>query len=663
MPAVSQRQLTPDQKGMRPGQALHDLLLTRVRACVDLAKRHVSTRHAHFSQIEALRLSYADPAEVNDEGQLTNLHARKVVVPFTGPAIQSQICYWFGTFTGRDHLIPLQASNPAHDKAAQAAEAVLDKKLMLDGMEPKLWQWITDAAWFGQGQMHPLWKTEHQEVVEHYRQPLLDFLGRPIGETQFDKRVWRVRREGPVNSALDPYLYLPDPRVSSVDPQKGEFVAFQDWVSWTKLVSQQEDQGYFNLHHMPPRQTTSISERRTSSPREYEFSSDFVDADDQGYVTLSVVYLWLIPARTKAGNFALGDSSHPEIWQVVVANGSTIIGCKPYPGRLFPIAVMDTNFDAHRQYNPGDPAMCWALQKAADWYFNARAANLRAGLYNALAYDASAVDEEDVYNVEPALRIPVRADGRPLSEKIQQLRWVDTTTPFSGATGELGELIKLQTGAVDIFQGKHEPGATTLGENSMLMAQAQGRVGMRGRVMWQQGLKPWGEMLVTDLQEHMTTEGFYRIVGDAARDWEDLQAGRARITPDMIQGELEIAPADLTMPAQRERWAALWKELAMDVAKSQTLSREFDLGEMVEEIARLAGLADVKRFRRKPQAALQEIAGQGGGLPRPPVQTQVLPDEEVQRRAQAGDLVPLTGDGGPEAALLARMARMAGGAR
>jgi len=626
---------------MRPGQPLHDEVKKRLSGYIDLARRHAQDRWSALDVCDALYRNYADPEEVDDEGRKKNPYPRSTVVGFSYAAIQTLVSYWFNSFTSQASLIPVYAPDPADDRAAEAAEAVLHEKLMLDGFEVMLWQWLLDAARYGQGRVHSTWQTEHEQVVERSMVYTASLFGMQGPGRMVERTGWRTASEGPATWVIPPRQYLPDPRVSTADPQRGEFVAYESWLSWHQLKSRQREAEYFNLEQVTQRKSSWVGTPTapyTTAPTDYAISHEYATEDDKGYLKIEALYVRLVPSEWKGGGQALGSGTEPEIWLLALANDDTVIQARPFDGSAFPIGVMDANLDLHALWNPSDIEVVQGISEHVNWLYNARQANLRMGIYHAIAYDEDAVEAEDIYTIEPGIRIRLKnLQGRPLSQVLTQLPWHDVTANFVGDIEGGGNLIKLILGAPDVMQGMAMGRATSATEVSILMKQAQGRAGARGRLMWLQGVMPWARMLLREMQTHLTEEKFVRIVGDAARHWgEMLQQGRALVGPGMIQGELRVQPGDFSAPMDRDGMAQKWMQAAMTVAKDATLSQRYDWVEMFQRAAELSGMRNIEDFVLHTPAA--------------PVQ--VMPDEQVLDQAERGNLAPVAGDGGPEAAVM-----------
>jgi hypothetical protein len=634
--------------GMRPAMPLHQYCLRRLNGMIDMAIRYTQTRHDQYTAIEQLWLNYVDPDELAADGSPKSPNKRAVVIPFTYASCQTIVSHIYGSYTSRPVLLPLRAIPPEHDRAAEALEAVLERKHLHDLSSVRLRCWIEDATKYGQGRFQSAWDTQREKVMETLRVPLAGMLGMQASPEwpmygSIQRESERVKKEGPINLNIPPRDYLPDPRVPGWDPQAGEFVAVRTVKSKGYLKRRQRENVYFNVD-----QVSGTGDSREGTGRELVPSmSDLAGMEawpaDDPPTLLHQLEVRLVPADWKADDGStLGSSQSEQIWLFTIANKATIIQAEPMPNRhgRFRVAVMDAAIDVHGLFSPSYPEIVRGVQEYADYAFNSRMANIRMGLLMAFLYDPELVEEDDVYSTQAGLRLRIKPDSkkpyRSLSEAIHQMPVSDFTQGLLTDIAASGGMIEQTLGAVAALQGKETPGSRSATEMAGIIRSAQNRVGQVGALMWDQGVVPWAMMEISDAQQFMSEGGYVRLSGDARRRWAAETGGRVMVGPDEIQGEIEIAPVDVTMPVDPQAEGALWLKLAMGVAKDARLSARYDAEEMFEEGARKLGAANIDDFKRQN-----------------PVEAQVMPDEQVMDQVQRGNLVPQQAPEDPMAALMA----------
>jgi len=633
-------------EGMRPDQDLHEQTKARLLALKQHAEKAVLRRHSVYDDLELLYLNYADPDVLADDGTPLNPQKRSIVVPATYAAIQTLCAHIYATWTARSVLLPLQAFPPTEDAAAEALEAVLEAKHVDDMTAVKLWGWLLDAFKYGRGAILPTWQTEEEDYVETVSVPLPGVLGGLLPPARVQRRGRRVKQEGPVNVNIPPRALLTDPSVPSWEPQRGRFVAMKSRRSFAELFDLEAQGIYFNVKAIPKSQPQGLETARRADSAvygqtAYELTNPLA-TDDLTIVDLVSFWVKLIPQM-----WGLGDSRRTEIWVFVLANDAVIIRAEPLDNAhgKFPIAVMDSCLDVHAAVSAGHIELAKGIQEHIDFLYNTRQANIRLGLYMAFLYDPRFVEEADLLSTQPGLRMRLRGDllaGQPrsMTEIVHQLDVRDVTASFLGDIGLQAQMLKQTLGAPDVLQGLPTEERHSATEMGGVIQHARTRAGQLGALMWGQGVVPWGMLEISDCQQYLSVEEYYRLSEEAARNWESTR-GYALVGPAAVQGKVKVAPVDVTMPVGREQMGPIWAQLLMALAKSP-LAAQYDLGGMFEQMAAAMGLKNIGDYRRKS-----------------PIQTQVMPDEELKAEVGRGNLVPTEVEAGPMAAALAGL-RMGG---
>jgi hypothetical protein len=628
---------------MRPKQALHEYVLMRLLEFVTVAERYSQTRHSQYDAIERLWLNYVSPDELGPEGQPKTPNKRAVVVPFTYAACQTVVSHIYGAFSSRPVLLPLRAVAPENDRRAEALEAVLEAKHVRDLTSVRLRALIEHGVKYGQGRFQSNWQTERESVIETLEVPLAGMLGMPWPMYQrIKRRTERVKREGPVNLNIPARDYMPDPRVPGWNPQAGEFVCVRTVKSKSYVTGKQRQGVYFNTGDIGVATADRPSTGRDSVPNQSDLAGPEAYPASDPPVTLYQLEVRLVPADWKAEDGrALGSKRTEEIWLFTIANKAVVIQAEPMPNRhgQFRVATVDAAIDVDALFSPSFPEITQGMQEYSDFALNSRMANIRMGLLMAFLYNPEFVEEDDVYSQQPGIRMRVKPEAvgrlRSLSEAIHQLPVNDITQGLLQDIAAAGGMIEQTLGATSALQGMPTATARSATEMQGVIRGGQMRVAEIAALMWAQGVVPWGMLEISDAQQFLSEQGYVRLTGDARRRWPGAGDGRVMVGPDEIQGEVEISPVDLRMPVDPQAEGRMWMGLAMAVTKDARLNARYDAVEMFEEGARKLGAVNIGDF-----------------INQQPMQTQVMPDEQVIDQAERGNLVPQPGAGSPFEALL-----------
>ena len=138
-------------------------------------------------------------------------------------------------------------------------------------------------------------------------------------------------------------------------------------------------------------------------------------------------------------------------------------------------------------------------------------------------------------------------------------------------------------------------------------------------------------MLASHTQQLMEEELFVALTGE----WrETLMANypgaeRLAITPKDIQVNFDVVVKDGTISTPD--YLSAWTDVFKIVAENPLLSQRFDIVNIFKHLAKLTGAKDVDRFEAQPAPAMQG---------------QVMPDEQVMREAERGNLINMEQMGG-----------------
>jgi hypothetical protein len=132
--------------------------------------------------------------------------------------------------------------------------------------------------------------------------------------------------EGNALSNIDPYMWLPDPSVSSVDIQKGEFVGWVDRTNYMALLSEEAepDSRLFNVKYLKTRKdkrsTLALdqSDRQLKHGGSTEINRSMTDTVNP--VDRIRMYITLIPK-----DWQLSTYEYPEKWYFELAADDVII--------------------------------------------------------------------------------------------------------------------------------------------------------------------------------------------------------------------------------------------------------------------------------------------------------------------------------------------------
>ena len=627
-------------KEIRYNDPLHNKIITAIRARYDLSVRNMSKKYEEYREAEERAVMYLPETENDslrkvkrDQGvpQFTT-----VQIPYSYATALAAHTYWASVFLARNPALQYTARHGEPQMHVQAVEALMDYQLQVGKMLAPYYIQLWDVAKYGIGVLWNYWDVEKVNAAQIIEVPET-YLGIPIpGKTKKQKVIRKMTAyEGNRLRNVKPQGFYPDPRVPITQVQEGEFVGCDYDVGWNTLVKGRESGRYFNVEHVRTKTQKMVRgsgwlyrDRGSSAidlPEDADRQSSYgaSNVNEVGFVTLLEMYIELIPK-----DWELGESRSPEIWLFTIANDQVIVEARPH-GALhgkFPVSVLGYEIDGYVQHPRGMMEQLDPLNHTMEWLLNTHFYNVRSTLNNQWIVDPARVVMKDVTNPNPGkiIRLTEAAYGTDVRQAIQQLPVQDVTTGHLRDANIVMELIQRVSGVTDNIMGMvNQGGRKTATEVRTSSSFGINRLKTQAEY-WSAG--DWGtlaQIMLQNTQQYYDGEKQFKIVGDLANWAGDKYV---RVTPEDIMGFYDFVPVDGTMPIDRYAQANLWREILMGIQKMPQIAQSYDISGIFAWMAQLAGLKNINQFR-----------------------VQVLPDDQLQGAAAAGNVVPMGGANGPGA--------------
>jgi hypothetical protein len=345
--------------------------------------------------------------------------------------------------------------------------------------------------------------------------------------------------------------------------------------------------------------------------------------------------------------WGLSASSYPEIWWFTWANDAVIIRAHkcPYAHQQFTYSVAESDPDMHSAFNPGIIESLEGLQRYMDWMYNVHLTSLQKHLNDALIFAPALVEESDLTNPGAARHVRLTTAGEELimsggyniNQFVHQLPLQDVTSPHLSAVTSLFQLGQRMTAANDPQMAMPTEGKHTLGEIQTITASSSQRLAITARLIDEMAIQPLAKRAISNRQQFTTMEQYFRIVGEDA----DMAAVQHIVANrKSVIGNFDYMPVDGALPADPQRAAQTWFQIAENVARYVPLMQQMgitppdgmvpDVNAILREGFKNMGVRNLDKFYTQ--------------LPPPP---QVVPDEQVAQGAADGNLAPVGPDGMP----------------
>lgn len=159
------------------------------------------------------------------------------------------------------------------------------------------------------------------------------------------------------------------------------------------------------------------------------------------------------------------------------------------------------------------------------------------------------------------------------------------------------------------------------------MQSTMNRMERMAKVVGEMAMNPLAYLLAFHTQQLMSEDTYIKIVGDWVTDLQSeyKPEQKVKVSPFDILVEFDAIPRDGSLPYDVSGISERWVNLYQVLAQNPQVGAQFDMVRIFKHIARLMGAKDINSFAQKQQQ----------------MQTQVMPDQQVQGQVQQGNLVPV----------------------
>lgn len=650
----------PIEQRLDPESQFHATIVQRIRARLQLSYRNRSLRYDDWDRVDEHRRLYVNqnrPArkgnKQNDVTMREMPFDRAIVIPASYAIHEARKAQLFKQFMARSPLIQLDGVAMEDVKPAKLMEIKLAYDFAQSNGPLGLYALLQDTDAYGQGIVYDHWDEVYGWAqVQPPVNPMTQALAQlgvnipPPAATSNWQPIKQFTRWVPV----DPYMFWPDPRVSAINMQEGEFVGHRAFRSFLWLLERSQDNGgvYFNLDQLRRGGTRGMADSRIANRNRISTEQQFslrdslgVDEKDKGYVVLDHFQVKLIPKE-----WELGTGTQPEVWWFTMADERYIVRAhkSAYRHNEFTYGVAEAQPDPHQLTNPGIVENMDGLQRTVDWLVNSRVDNVRKFLNDMLIFSPELVEQEDIENPGPARWIRLTEQGTQaamqglgIDAMIKQFPVQDVTSAHFDVAQYLSDMMTRLGGASDSMQGQVTGERKTLGEINEVLSGSTDRIAMTAHLIDAMAIRPLAMRAISNAQQFYSLNQWVRLLGsDAQIDPQSL--GRIQLSAQDLEGNFDYTPVSPVTAEDPARQVAVWQGVLQTASTIPQLMAPnpvdgsyLDMGELFKFIARLGGAREIDAmFKQSPQFQ----------------QAQVMPDEQVAQQVQAGNLTPAPG-GGP----------------
>lgn len=620
-------------KQIKAGDKLHQKILTAVKDRKELSNQKMSNFRRQWDRADDSMKAYIKEKDIDairrSERELEGQpHYITLEVPYTYAVVMTAHTYFTSTLLGRSPVYQFTGRHGETQDSIMAVEAVMDYQNRVGDHLPPLYHWIYDMCRYSLGVVGAYWDIEQKIISKIVKQkPTIGGIEIPWGrETNVTVSEILKGFEGNKLFNVRPHDFFPDPRVPIWKFQEGEFVIRRTTESYHDIIA---------TEHMMPGYYTNVDQLKdineigrgwldtTGSPRiEMPLApGEGAKVPGPGFFNIDDAYIKLIPDL-----WGLSDSKRVEIWCFQVAEEKTVISAKPlgaYHNR-FPYAVMEGNFGSQEFAKVGMVELIRPMTDVLTWLFNSHFYNVRKVLNNQLIFDPSRIVVKDLTkNGQRLIRLKPQAYGTDVRQAVHQLQHVDVTMNHLRDAQVVEKMIQRTTAVVDDVMGvPQQGGRRSATEARNITGFSTNRLKTPIEYNSALGMSPLCRIMLSNTQQYMSAENKFTIAGNTAEYAQRF----IQVDPAKIAGDFDFVPVDGTAPIDRIGQANLWKELIAAMGRDPNIAMQWNVGEMMAHTMKLVGERNVDRFRIQPQV--------------------MAPGQDPTNAVQAGNVVPLGGQGG-----------------
>jgi hypothetical protein len=615
----------PSGLNLKPGSDLHEDIKSKILTRARESNLEMKNRFDSWNEIDRVLTTYIplkDKEELLKEKDSTK--PVSVVFPYTYAMLESLLTYLCAAFF-QDPIFQYEGVESSDVAGSMLLEQVVRLHCIKTKVQLALHTIIRNSLAYGIGPGIPGWERRYGKRPIQTSAEYLE--GSPEKSVEFiDDMIF----EGNKLSAIDPYMYLPDPTVSAHEIQSGEFVG---WVVRDNLMNLLSEESYSDGEIFNVKYLKTLNNRRSSlsteqSHRHIKYNQDPKNANLSTKNQVDTIYMYvnLIPHDWK-----LGGNEYPEKWLFALSSDSVITSaykCEHAHG-MYPISVAAPEFDGYSPTPMGRLEILYGLQHTLDFLFNSHITNVRKSINDMFVVDPYLININDLKDPEPGKLIRLRrpAWGRGVDKVVQQLTVNDITRNNIADSAYITQWMDKISGADQSMMGALRQGGPerlTRSEFQGTRGSAISRLQRLAMIIGTQTMQDIGYMFATHTQQYMSKETYVKITG---RNQDKLASmfntERAKVTPYDLAINYDVIVRDGSVPGGN--FSQVWVQLYDIISRSPELMQQFDMFRMFSYIATELGAKNIEDFKRSANNT----------------SATTMNDETVLREADKGNLVPL----------------------
>lgn len=619
----------PLKMDLRPGSVQHDRILSYVLSAAQKSRDAMSPRFATWQGIDQTLTAYISLDE--KERILRGDDERKpvsTVVPISYATLDTILTYLVGAFM-QSPILRYEGVGPEDTFGAMLMERVIDLQMQRFKAGLRLHTMFRDMLAYGFGIVSPIWTRQMGYRTRAAETSVFDSVRNMLKPTGYQKQRQKITLfEGNELHNIDPYKTFLDPLCSIGDIQKSRYIGWLRTESLYDLIERESwDDSLFNVKYLQHIDCRSVFGADNSKRDKNYVRQDFTLDDTMRYsADILYFYVDIIPEQMGLGSF-----KEPEKWIFGVAGDSVVVSASPVnlDHNMFPACVAAAEYDGYSPMAIARLEVVQGMQTFINFLYNSHMTNVRKAINDMFVVDPELVNINDLRNPAPGklIRLRKKAWGKGIQDAISQLKVQDITQANLSDAAIVTDILEKVVGTPDLLQGvmRNSAERRSATEFRETKGSALGRLERIAWVSSLQAISNLAYMVASQTQQFMSQDQYVKIVGRGEQELRTIFGDSSHVLVDplsiLIDYDVISGSAMLPSSGDANQWAAMFQIISAQPA----LLQQFDVVRIFQYWARLSGAKNIEDFRQLPQ-----------------MQAQVLPDEEVLRQTEAGNLIPMS---------------------
>lgn len=559
----------------------------------------------------------ASATAANRQGDPTKV--QNITVPVVMPQTESALAYLSDTFLTGYPIFGVVAP-PAYAEDLEAMETIIGENSVRGAWPQELMKTLRNGLKYDLGVVEVVWETKKTFNITT---PEITQLG--VG------KVKETMYEGNFMYDRSPYNVLLDTRVS---PDRnhidGEYAGYTELLSRIKTKERMADLpvlGTMNFRKAWESGTpagTGVSDASGSYYTPEVNSSALLPAGDRrefnwmawsGMETRegkspiaykesyewTVLYARIIP---KEFGISVKEASEIQIWKFIIVNRAVVIYAERQTNahNYLPLIVCKPSNDGMGWQSKSFAQNAEPIQQVSSSLTNSGLASQRRKVYDRMLYDPTKVRKQDIDNISPVARIPVKnaAFGKGLSDAVYQIPYRDDGVAEIMQMGQqivgFGDILNGQN---RVQQGQFQKGNKTRSEFETVMSNSNSRQKMMAIGLEFSFFAPIKEIIKANILQYQPPASLMN-----SNTKTEVTVDPAKLRKALISFKL----SDGLLPSDKIIDPSMFQALLQAAPAMPQIQAEYDLMGMFTYVMALKGAHWVKEFKRTPEQQQQQLA-------------------------------------------------------